>query len=144
MVPPADCWDKEDLIDIYKSKVDINTEIADAAELTNNLSFGMDYDKYVSPSLSLHIVADYLLSDAAKVQYSLDIGLNSVVHIHVTTLSLCKHKLSFVNCGWCKRKAHDHETDLPVWMIDFSTSLYFTYDISDFMEYQPMVILIQI
>ena len=99
MVPPADCWDKEDLIDIYKSKVDINTEIADAAELTNNLSFGMDYDKYVSPSLSLHIVADYLLSDAAKVQYSLDIGLNSVVHIHVTTLSLCKHKLSFVNCG---------------------------------------------
>ena len=29
-------------------------------------------------------------------------------------------------------------------MIDFTASLHFTYDISDFMEYQPMVILIQI
>ena len=98
MAPPTDCWDKKDLINIYGSKVDIDTEIADATRLTDKLSFGMDYDKYVSPSLSLHTAADYLLSDAAKVQYILELGLSSVVHTHVTTLSLCKHKLSFVNC----------------------------------------------
>ena len=78
--------------------MDIDTEIADAARLTDNLSFEMDYDKYISPSLLSHTAADYLLSDAAKVQYPLDIRLSSVLHVHVTTLSLCKHKLSFVNC----------------------------------------------
>ena len=98
MAPPANCWDEKDLIDIYKSKADIDAEIMDAAGLTNNLSFKMDYDKYVSPSLSSHIAVDYLLSDAAKAQYILDIRLSSVVHAHVTTLSLCKYKLSFINC----------------------------------------------
>ena len=132
------------MIDIYRSEADINAEIGDATELTNNLSFRMDYDKYVSPSLLLHTAADYLLSDAAKVQYPLDIGLSSVVHAHVTTFLLCKHKLSLVNCGQCKGKAHDHENDLPVWMIDSSMSLHFTYDIRDFMEYQSMVIPIPI
>ena len=98
MAPPANCWDEEDLIDIYGSKVDIDTEIVNTARLTDNLSFGMDYNKYVSPSLLPHIAADYLLSNAAKVQYPLDIGLSSIVHVHVTTLLLCKHKLSFINC----------------------------------------------
>ena len=144
MVPPTNCWNKEDLIDIYRSEVDIDTEIMNAAGLTNNLFFRMDYDKYISPSLSSHIAADYLLSDAAKVQYPLDIGPSSVVHAHVTTLSLCKHKLSFVNCGQCKGKAHNHKSDPPVWMIDSGMSLHFTYDIGDFVEYQPMVILIPI
>ena len=97
MAPPADCWDKKDLIN--GSEVDIDIEIADAARLTDNLSFRMDYDKYVSPSLLSHTAADYLLSDVAKAQYPLDIGLSSVVHVHVTTLLLYKHKLSFVNCG---------------------------------------------
>ena len=95
----TNCWDKEDLIDICGSEVDINTEIVDATKLTDNLSFRMDYDKYISSSLSLHTAADYLQSNAAKVQYPLDIRLSSVVHAHVTTLLLCKHKLSFVNCG---------------------------------------------
>ena len=104
----------------------------------------MDHNKYVYPFLLLHTAADYLLSDVAKVQYPLDIRLSSVVHAHVTTLSLCKHKLSFVNCGQCKGKAYDHENDLPVWMIDSGTSLHFTYEISDFTEYQPMMILILI
>ena len=99
MVPSTDCWNKDDLIDIYGSKVDIDAEIANAVGLSNNLSFGIDYNKYVSLSLSLHKAADYLLSNAAKVQYPLDIGLSSVVHMHVTTLSLCKHWLSFINCG---------------------------------------------
>ena len=131
MVPPTNCWNEEDLIDIYGPKVDINTAIVDAAGLTDNLSLRMDYDKYVSSSLSSHTAADYLLSDAAKAQYPLDIRLSSVVHMHVTTLLLYKHKLSFVNCKWCKGKAHDHENDLPVWMIDSGASLHFTYDISD-------------
>ena len=99
MVPPADCWDEEDLINIYGSKVDIDVEIVDAARLTDNLSFGIDYDKYVSSSLLLHTAADYLLLNAAKAQYPLDIRLSSIVHVHVTTLLLYKHKLSFVNCG---------------------------------------------
>ena len=139
MAPPTNCWDKEDLIDIYGSKADINTEIANATRLTNNLSFGMDYNKYVSPSLSSHTATDYLLSDAAKVQYPLDIRLSSVVHVHVTTFLLCKYKLSFINCRQCKRKAHNHESDPPVWMIDSGTSLHLTSDIGDFVDYQPMV-----
>ena len=98
MVPPTDCWDEEDLINIYGSDADINTEIVDAAGLTNNLSFIMDYDKYISPFLSSHTAADYLQSDATKVQYPLDIRLSSTVYTHVTTLSLCKYKLSFINC----------------------------------------------
>ena len=98
MVPPADCWDEEDLINIYGSKVDIDVEIVDAARLTDNLSFGIDYDKYVSSSLLLHTAADYLLLNAAKAQYPLDIRLSSVVHAYVTTLLLYNHKLSFVNC----------------------------------------------
>ena len=144
MAPPADCWNEKDLINIYRSEAEINTEIADAAGLTDNLSFRMDYNKYVSPSLSSHTAADYLLSNAAKAQYPLDLRLSSVVHVHVTTFSLCKHKLSFVNCRQCKEKAHDHENDLPVWMINSSMSLHFTYEIGDFAEYQPMVILIPI
>ena len=144
MVPAADYWDKEDLIDIYRSEVDINAEITDTARLTDNLSFGMDYNKYVSPFLSSHIAANYLLSNAAKAQYILELGLSSVVHVHVTTLSLCKHKLSFVNCRQCRGKAHNHKNDLPIWMIDSSMSLHFTYEIGDFMEYQPMVIPIPI
>ena len=66
MVPAADYWDEEDLIDIYRSEVDINAEITDTARLTDNLSFGMDYNKYVSPFLSSHIATNYLLSNAAK------------------------------------------------------------------------------
>ena len=139
MVPPVDCWDKKDLIDIYGFKADINAEIVDAARLTNNLFFGMDYDRYVSPSLLSYTAADYLLSNTAKVQYILELRLSSVVHTHVTTLLLCKHKLSFINCGQCKGKAHNHENDLPIWMIDSGVSLHFTYDIRDFVEYQPMV-----
>ena len=127
------------MIDIYRSKTDIYTEIVDAARLTNNLSFRMDYNKYVSSSLLLHTAADYLLSSAAKAQYPLDIGLSSVIHAHVTTLLLCKHKLSFVNCGQYKGKAHNHENDPPVWMIDSGAFLHFTYEIRDFTEYQPMV-----
>ena len=50
MAPPANCWNKEDLIDIYRSKADIDTEIVDATRLTNNLFFKMDYNKYISPS----------------------------------------------------------------------------------------------
>ena len=144
MAPPADYWDEEDLIDIYGSEADINTEIVDAAGLTNNLSFKMDYDKYISPFLSLHTAADYLQSDVAKAQYILDIRLNSVVHVHVTTLLLCKHKLNFINCRQCKEKAHNHKSDPTVWMIDSSMFLHFTYDIGDFVEYQPMVISIPI
>ena len=99
MASPVDCWDKKNLIDIYRSEVDIDAEIVDTTRFTNNLSFGMEYDKYISPSLSSHTAADYLLFNAAKVQYPLDIGLSSVVHAHVTTLLLCKHQLSFVNYG---------------------------------------------
>ena len=99
MVPPANCWDEEDLINIYMSEADINIETVDAAGLTDNSSFGMDYNKYVSLFLSSHTAVDYLLSNAAKAQYPLDIRLSSVVHAHVTTLLLCKHKLSFINCG---------------------------------------------
>ena len=139
MAPPTGCWDEEDLIDIYRSEADIDAEIVDVTRLTDNLSFRMDYDMYVSPSLSLHIAADYLLSNAAKVQYPLDMELSSVVHVHVTTLLLCKHKLSFINCGQCMRKAYNHESDLPVWMIDSGASLHFTYDIGDFVKYQSMV-----
>ena len=144
MVPSMDCWDNKDLINIYGSEADINTETTDAARLTNNLFFGMDYDNHISPSLSSYTAADYLLSGAANLQYPLDIGLSSVVHAHVTTLSLCKHWLSFINCRQCKGKVHDHKTDLPVWMIYSGASLYFTYDIGDFTEYQPMMIPIPI
>ena len=144
MASPVDCWDKKDLIDIYRSEVDIDAEIMDTTRFTNNLSFGMEYDKYISPSLSSHTAADYLQSDATKVQYPLDIRLSSTVYTHVTTLSLCKYKLSFINCRWCRGKAHDHGSDLLVWMIDSGMSLHFTYNIGDFMEYQPMVISIPI
>ena len=144
MVPPTNCWDKKNLINIYRSEADIDMKIADAAGLTDNLFFKMDYDKYISPFLSSHTAADYLLSNAAKAQYPLDIGLSSVVYTHVTTLSLCKYKLSFINCKQCKGKAYNHKSDLSVWMIDFSPFLHFTYDIRDFVEYQPMVILIPI
>ena len=69
MAPPMNCWDEKDSINIYRSEVDINAEIVDATGLTNNLSFEIYYDKYVSSSLSSHTAADYLQSNAAKAQF---------------------------------------------------------------------------
>ena len=63
MTPSTNCWDKEDLIIIYGSKADIDTEIADATRLTDNLSFKWTMTSMsLLPSCCIQLLTTYYLT----------------------------------------------------------------------------------
>ena len=120
MSMPADGWDSNDMVNIYRSNIE--GEIAEAA----GLNF-IDMRQVISSTAPSQSGLHWSLLDVVSVSAQLYIDCITPVDIN-GLLYLWSHKTDKCAC--------DHSKKL--WILDLGASMHFTPDQSDFIKYQKL------
>ena len=52
--------------------------------------------------------------------------------------NLCGHSRLYSECTRCKGKSKTNQNEPLIWMLDSGASSHFTFDLDDFVEYEPL------
>ena len=142
MPPPANKWDTDDIVDIYRSD-GVNKEIAEAAGLELDLAWSrllrqVDSSHAPVQSCSHSSLDAYFNACVVHNSYmSCDIPIYSCTQTITSTMNdvlcLCHHSSDHKKC------VCDHNiTNKKLWILDSSASMHFTPDQKDFDKYHEL------